>query len=97
MNTTTKPNDPQLLINEAGWRGILRGQDDRLNGMPRNDAPLSGEWAGESINELLGDLIAQMGDEYEGDFVNDLCDEYERCYDYAYDDFPRSEDEEEGY
>lgn len=95
MDTNTTTNN-DLLINEAGWRGILRGQDDRLNGLPRNDAPLSGEWAGESINELLGDLIAQMEGEDEGDFVSDLCDSYERCYNYAYDDFP-TDDEEEGY
>ena len=91
MNTTNTQND---LLNEAGWRGILRGQDDRLNGMPRNDAPLSGEWAGESITELLGDLIISGGDD--GDFVNDLCDSYERCYNHAYDDFP-NDDDEEGY
>lgn len=95
MNTNTITNN-DLLINEAGWRGILRGQDDRLNGLPRNEAPLSGEWAGESITELLGDLIAQMEGEDEGDFVNDLCDSYERCYNHAYDDFP-NDDEEEGY
>ena len=95
MDTNTITHN-DLLINEAGWRGILRGQDDRLNGMPRNDAPLSGEWAGESIMELLGDLIAQMEGEDEGDFVNDLCDSYERCYNHAYDDFP-NDDEEEGF
>lgn len=93
MDTNTTTNN-DLLINEAGWRGILRGQDDRLNGMPRNDAPLSGEWAGESITELLGDLIISGGDD--GDFVNDLCEEYERCYNYAYDDFP-TDDEDGGY
>lgn len=93
MDTNTTTNN-DLLINEAGWRGILRGQDDRLNGMPRNDAPLSGEWAGESITELLGDLIISGGDD--GDFVNDLCEAYERCYNHAYDDFPNNDDEE-GY
>lgn len=56
-----------------------RGEDDatydRNDGAYRLD-PLSGQWAGESVRELLGDLIDAVGDEYE----SDVCDAYETGY-----------------
>lgn len=38
-------------------------------------APLSGEWAGESIRELVGDLI-----DAEPEFEDEICDAYEEGY-----------------
>jgi hypothetical protein len=43
-------------------------------------SPLSGEWAGESIPELLGDLI----NEGEEDDIQDILDAYEQAFDEAY-------------
>jgi hypothetical protein len=44
-------------IQDQAWqRGFERGQADRAAGVS-NPAPLSGEWAGESVREILGDLI----------------------------------------
>ena len=38
-------------------------------------SPLSGEWAGESINELLGDLLTEHGE-----YNEHICDEYENGF-----------------
>lgn len=55
----------------AYQRGYERGQHDEQANY-YNDAPLSGEWAGESVSDLLGDLIddaetAWETDNYSGD------------------------------
>lgn len=74
----------------AYWRGYERGKSDALVGY-RNDAPLSGEWAGESIPELLGDLIKEQTIANEKATVIDIgsqgydawqsiCDSYENGY-----------------
>lgn len=69
---------------EAWHRGYDRGLADKDEGY-FNDSPLSGEWAGESIPELLGDLIKQamrvtpMSLD-EGQIIQELCDEYEDGY-----------------
>ena len=44
------------LLTWANERGYQRGIADGLDGF-YNEAPLSGEWAGESPQELLGDLF----------------------------------------
>lgn len=61
-------------------RGYARGANDLYEGFI-NEAPLSGEWAGESIPELLGDLL----DTYEDGESNedDLCVAYEAGYQKA--------------
>ena len=73
------------IFSEARQRGFDRGCNDKANGY-RNDSPLSGEWAGESINELLGDLIeialkpVYPNGEDENEIVMDICQEYEEGY-----------------
>lgn len=49
---------------QARQRGREHGARDADNGY-HNDAPLSGEWAGESIPELLGDILDEIAD-YDG-------------------------------
>ena len=70
-------------ITKAAARGVARGtyaaQNSRI-------APewLSGEWSGESIGELLGDLY--NGDEHDGDLLEqDICDAYCEAADTAFD------------
>lgn len=77
-------NDTLLarLCQEAYDQGHQRGTTDRHYGY-HNSAPLSGEWAGESPNEILGHLFAQcedMPDEYE------CRDEIMTCYEQGYQD-----------
>jgi hypothetical protein len=71
------------ICSEARQRGFDRGCNDKANGY-RNDSPLSGEWAGESINELLGDLIEialkVAPNEDENEIVMAICDDYEEGY-----------------
>jgi hypothetical protein len=68
----------------ARVRGEHRGEADKEHGF-FNDAPLSGEWAGESANELLGDLfrtaevLAKDSDESYW-LIQDICDAYESGY-----------------
>jgi hypothetical protein len=71
----------ETYLDRASDRGEERGMNDRDAGV-YNDAPLSGEWAGESVRELLGDLIDAVGDEY----ADDVCDAYESGYFLAFDD-----------
>ena len=80
---------------DAGWveihsgnaaailQGIEDGDPETLDMMP---APLSGEYAGESIPELMEesgldrDEITEQGPEA----VDDWCDAYEAAFSYAY-------------
>ena len=65
------------MFRRAYAMGEAHGLRDKENGIC-NDSPLSGEWAGESIPELLGDLYREVGDD--GDLLDALCDEYEKGY-----------------
>ena len=47
----------ELVLKLAAQRGLWRGQDHERHDC-YDECPLSGEWAGESVPELLGDLIA---------------------------------------
>lgn len=79
MKTTPDVNE---ILEQSRLRGVIRGTFDVSDGI-YNPSPLSGEWAGESINELLGDLIDKCDDLSLGDvcdFVQWLCDEYEDGY-----------------
>jgi hypothetical protein len=67
------------MTKEAYWRGYERGQADAREGY-RNDAPLSGEWAGESIPELLGGLYESLPLDLQPDAIDRLCDAYEEGY-----------------
>jgi hypothetical protein len=63
-------------------RGHAQGTNDRLAGY-YNPTPLSGEWAGESPRELLGDLFDEAGEadpdmEYES--ADDIMASYEEGY-----------------
>lgn len=48
--------DISQLVKDGYDRGFERGQWDKQEGHYQTE-PLSGEWAGESVIELLGDLI----------------------------------------
>jgi hypothetical protein len=63
------------LLGMARKRGEDHATYDRNDGAFRPD-PLSGEWAGESVAELLGDLIDALGEDYE----LDVCEAYEAGY-----------------
>lgn len=74
----------ERMARDAYRLGKNHGMSDRMEGY-YNDAPLSGEWAGESIPELLGDLYREVCALAESeldasDVLSDLCDEYERGY-----------------
>ena len=60
-------------VSEAKSRGYECARSDALYGY-WNDSPLSGEWAGGSVPELLGDLI-ESDDDYEI-----ICEAYESGY-----------------
>jgi hypothetical protein len=81
MNNEEEEKYETILI-AAYERGASQGNNDRLTGH-QSDAPLSGEWAGESITELLGDLIAQaekLVGEPDTGLQQDICDNYEAGY-----------------
>lgn len=83
MNTTTV-ND---ILEQSRLRGVIRGTFDVSDGT-YNPNPLSGEWAGESINDFLGDLIVLVEDEYDDDadwLVGAMCDEYIVGYESVFD------------
>ena len=73
----------------AFQRGRERGQgDERADSY--NAEPLSGEWAGESIPELLGDLWADVDDaEIPEWYLATICDYYEKGYQSAFEDAGR--------
>lgn len=62
----------------AQERGRLRAENELLNGADcANPSPLSGEWAGESVLDLVGDLIRMNGGE---DAWDEVCEAYEVGY-----------------
>ncbi len=65
------------LVREAA----RRGSDFGIGRDFSESGPLSGEWAGESIPELLGDLL-EMAEALDLDAATDLCDAFESA---AYD------------
>ena len=77
-------NNTYDLKQTAYERGYTRGINDGANDI-YNEAPLSGEWAGESIEELLGDLIRRAdrmdrsGDDFY-EIYNEILDSYEKGY-----------------
>jgi hypothetical protein len=75
----TKPDNSPTAI--AYDRGFDRGTYDREDNN-YNDAPLSGQWAGESITDLLGDLFENFEDGT--DNIQELCDSYEAGYSSAW-------------
>jgi hypothetical protein len=78
----------RTIYDEARFRGWQRGRAERDEAYEPSDSPLSGEWAGESFSELLGDLVGERcPDEMtEYELISELCDEYERGYFDAFDD-----------
>lgn len=73
METTTVNE----ILEVARLRGVTRATYDRADGI-YNPSPLSGEWAGESIKELLGDLCD------DDEIITYLCDEYEDGYESVF-------------
>jgi hypothetical protein len=78
------------VLSVARDRGVDRGRADRAAGVYVDD-PLSGEWAGESIPELLGDLLVGLFDDpsredMDHDVWDTLCDAFESGYRSAFDD-----------
>ena len=73
----------------AWQRGNERGRADECMNY-YNDSPLSGEWAGESVSELLGDLIGRAdmdpADEDTLDVINETIHHYEDGYNAAFAD-----------
>ena len=65
----------ETFLDMAHKRGEEHATYDRNDGEYRTD-PLSGVFAGESVRELLGDLIDALGEDYE----LDVCDAYEAGY-----------------
>lgn len=68
----------------AYTRGKHKGEADKEVGF-YNDAPLSGQWAGESVQELLGDLIRTSETIFNTEddvfwFSEELCESYESGY-----------------
>lgn len=79
------------LLADARMRGIVRATYDRSDGT-YNPQPLSGEWAGESMMEILGDLIDSWDGVSDSDMeigkdaiLDDACDAYESGYDSVFD------------
>lgn len=65
-------------------RGRLRGEHDERQDH-YNDAPLSGEMAGESVPELLGDLWVDVDDSEIPDwYLGTILDHYEKGYQSAF-------------
>lgn len=83
---------------EAYWRGVRMALSDQdVRGSWPRVSPLSGEWAGESVIELLGDLIDAVadGENMESDWdvydVQDaLCETFEQGYAQAFPDVTSS-------
>lgn len=70
------------LTKEAFARGEQAGAYDAQSFAEKNDFPLSGEWAGESMVELIGDLIENAeSDEH----CHEICEAYEDGYSLGYD------------
>lgn len=49
----------EILRDAAYQRGRDWAQAHHANGR-RDDAPLSGQWAGESITEIMGDIVKRI-------------------------------------
>lgn len=81
MREKVNDEEIQVWLDRASDRGEARGRDDRSAGV-YNDSPLSGEWAGESVPELLGDILDRIG----WDYWQETCEAYEYGYGLAFDD-----------
>jgi hypothetical protein len=70
------------VFQEARERGRRLAVAEIREGCEESRDPLSGEWAGESVTELIGDLVARVVGSYddEGDAWADVADEYEAGY-----------------
>jgi hypothetical protein len=79
----SNPAYPHTIKQLAYARGFSRGANDALALAEKNDYPLSGEWAGESITELLGDLITLAEND---EHAHEVCMAYEDGYSLGYDD-----------
>jgi hypothetical protein len=82
MNTTELDQKYETILREAYERGVQQGWHDQLQGY-ENPTPLSGEWAGESPNEILGDLMSdaeKLIGEHDSGVWQDICDNYETGY-----------------
>lgn len=73
----------EQIMEAARERGYHAGRAAAANGERRTD-PLSGEWAGESIPELIGDLVDEAatihGGDPDADSWDDMANEYETGY-----------------
>ena len=80
------PEIVEARFRAAYQKGLARGKSDEREDI-FNPAILSGEWAGESMNELIGSLWRDLDEETFPDmFVVELCDRYESGYRDAFDD-----------
>lgn len=72
----------QEALKAAADRGRERGKTDHPG-----EGWLSGEWAGCSIPELLGDLVdavPEANEDADSDLLDALCEAYEEAADKAY-------------
>jgi hypothetical protein len=75
--------DSQEILAAAYARGRATGESKALDGW-RDTDPLSGEWAGESITELVGDMVEKWSritgvtDDEVDEYWQSVADEYER-------------------
>lgn len=86
----SKLSELQFVEVESFGRGFERGVGDRDESPFPNPGPLSGEYAGESVPELLGDLIdalVRLGVD-ESDAHEIVCDAYELGYSQGFGPVP---------
>lgn len=73
----------EQIMDAARERGYEAGRTAARNGERRTD-PLSGEWAGESMPEIIGDLVDEAatihGGDPDADCWDDMANEYETGY-----------------
>lgn len=64
----------------AWLRGWDRAADTAASDIEPTDSPMSGEWAGESVTELVGDLLVFRGDRFYDDDDDAIVSAYEDGY-----------------
>lgn len=86
--------ETNTLTEEAYGRGEGHGCSDALAWAEKNDAPLSGQWAGESMTELIGDLLALAEND---EHASEICEAYERGYSDCYDTIANENKEKQAW
>ena len=77
----TRPT--MTAFGEAVLEAMERGANFGYGRDFSESGPLSGEWAGESVNELLGDLLAPFEYIADWDAVAAICEAFEESAHHA--------------